>query len=1570
MKSVFATFLCLLTFQLAAAIPTQLEINAKSREIYESKAPEALKAAVRELLQKTTIDSQHLIRAAAPMVATYPGPIVADILMYRINMEMERSSPNTGVLRALIEALENVGSVENVDDLVSLREIADDKLEGKGTGERTKTITAFERAEAVLLTRPRATPQTGPTAAPPDLTGDIVKLITGLLERSKAETSAALPGSPTAKPATTMVAQSARVTTAPLPPEARIPLFMELVQRKNNEEFTKMANKFGRMVKRNFYDNEAKARNSGREPIVFEGREKEVRQMSEAFGKLEKAHVLMTGKAGVGKTTLERILMSRWFSGEASFPGNNIPLVFEINILTIVAANPSELLALVDMAQMIAHELDRDVILVADEAHVSHEMARHALKGFLTELNNDDNSRVHMDWKTTSGEAREFMDDSAFVRRWTEIKVPEFDKEQTIRSIKNTFFPQWREKHQQDGWKFESVEEGALEYAYRNGHLEQAFAGNPTASKELVEGAIKHKLETLVRAHASGEDATPPGPFTISTTDVQDYLRFQKGMKLVAGSPTFDADFEELWGTFAAEYRGNEGFKEQLKSRLKTFFGTPQKQMMEALLFLGAPGGGKTFAAEQLAKIFFDGAILRLNGADYKEAHAKSRATGSPPGYVGYKERTSVFTKFFADYPNGGVIKIEEADYLNQDMIQMLVNMISDKEFIDPHGHSWNTSQYLLIMNTNMGQEYLVPPDSKQLMTWEQYAARRLALTEKTILNGREMEIVNPKKIDQAFDRFITKIVTQSNPTDDTSMVSQEAIKQKRRYHAMYVLSPNRDELLDAGRVKWASYAKMAQDDFGVTFVLEDGVLDRILDIDSYKFEKGYSYVLDQITDKLSQNLQGYLSQKGKTVHVALEDVTVEINSVPIPSQNLVVTMDDSEERYSLEAHMPRGDNLWAANEDMRARVADFDVNMAKYVKGNGDMFARIKAKLQLKLIDWNTRLVFTLLGTSGNGKTESAKAIAKGLFGDENAMFSISGINHVMQLNDYLRPPSGYVGGNDRTEFEAWFESQRHAGGGVILLDELLSFSGMTKIEVAEKIQVINRFYDFLDEGYLRIGTRREDARAFVVVITGNALQELFDHIEDVPDAQKLVQKVLKHTSEADVLKYFKQLGLDAPKIARLGEIFIRGPLSKESALDVGRKMLKKAIDEKIAMSLREQRRGSAVPSIRVEPLLLESIVDKVKTVRLGMRKVNSAIQRLIAEPTAGILFFFPTAGEIYVQNTDAGMRWTVDGEAVVLVEQKGEGDEGPRNLWVKLADKLTADKIVTPELKDIEEPPKTKLSAIEVEHTAIHEVIGHWMTSVLLNGRNAHEVISIIPSAGALGFVRQIREEEYTSDSLTSMLKFAVYLEAGHRSLFVRNVYGTGGGSSGKAKEKGRNDDLGKVDGLFERMMSNNLVSATVEFDKASDKIEFKSLMRGPLKEMTDRVIRYGLKLGYFEKILQIAAKDRFLEQDMLDAYVADLKKENKLQDPDLVFLFFLDQVFSEEIAKPETKAKAKVIYGEVLERSLREVLQLRRDKGTLTENLKTWVDEALARHAFTKPVAELSCEFLLTIEKPVAK
>jgi type VI secretion system protein VasG len=132
---------------------------------------------------------------------------------------------------------------------------------------------------------------------------------------------------------------------------------------------------------------------------------------------------------------------------------------------------------------------------------------------------------------------------------------------------------------------------------------------------------------------------------------------------------------------------------------------------------------------------------------------------------------------------------------------------------------------------------------------------------------------------------------------------------------------------------------------------------------------------------------------------------------------------------------------------------------------------------------------VFLLVGTSGVGKTETARALADLLFGGERALITInlSEYREAHTVSQLKGSPPGYVGYGQGGVLT---EAVRQHPYSVVLLDE---------VEKAHR-DVLNVFYQVFDRGFMRDGEGRViDFRNTVIVMTSNLGSEQIMAATDV---------------------------------------------------------------------------------------------------------------------------------------------------------------------------------------------------------------------------------------------------------------------------------------------------------------------------------------------------------------------------------------------------------------------------------------------------------------------------------------
>jgi ATP-dependent Clp protease ATP-binding subunit ClpC len=129
-----------------------------------------------------------------------------------------------------------------------------------------------------------------------------------------------------------------------------------------------------------------------------------------------------------------------------------------------------------------------------------------------------------------------------------------------------------------------------------------------------------------------------------------------------------------------------------------------------SFLFAGPKGVGKTECARLIARALFgegasgDKQFVKLDMAEYTEAHTISRLIGAPPGYVGYEEG-GFLTERIRRTPVA-LILFDEADRAHPKVIEILLHILEDGVLSDAQGRLVRFDEAIIVltvtMNTNL----------------------------------------------------------------------------------------------------------------------------------------------------------------------------------------------------------------------------------------------------------------------------------------------------------------------------------------------------------------------------------------------------------------------------------------------------------------------------------------------------------------------------------------------------------------------------------------------------------------------------------------------------------------------------------------------------------------------------------------------------------------------------------------------------------------------------------------------------------------------------------------------------
>lgn len=209
-------------------------------------------------------------------------------------------------------------------------------------------------------------------------------------------------------------------------------------------------------------------------------------------------------------------------------------------------------------------------------------------------------------------------------------------------------------------------------------------------------------------------------------------------------------------------------------------------------------------------------------------------------------------------------------------------------------------------------------------------------------------------------------------------------------------------------------------------------------------------------------------------------------------------------------------------------KLKNLEEELEKRVVGQGAAVAAVAAAIKRSRLHLGElgkpTATFLFLGPTGVGKTETARALAEQLFGDEKALIRIDMSEYGEQhsVARLIGSPPGYVGYEEGGQLT---EAVRRKPYSVVLLDE---------IEKAHP-QIFNTFLQVFDDGRLTDGKGRTvDFSNTVIIMTSNLAEELvnktfrpefLNRIDQIIVFNKLDEKQLEKIVEIQIGRARKRL-------------------------------------------------------------------------------------------------------------------------------------------------------------------------------------------------------------------------------------------------------------------------------------------------------------------------------------------------------------------------------------------------------------------------------------------------------------
>ena len=553
------------------------------------------------------------------------------------------------------------------------------------------------------------------------------------------------------------------------------------------------------------------------------GFEKEFTIIYEILGRKTKANLLITGEAGVGKTSLVNGFVREL--AEDRVPGFlSGAAVYELDLAALgadaqykgevddrmkgVISEIEDLQNAVLVIEGIDKLFDKQGALFSASAILKNELTKGRLQLLAT--------------SSIDGFTKNIETDKEMVSNFEKITIEEPTADETL-SILQGIMPAYEEYHKL------TVDETVMNDAIR-------LAKRYLTEKSLPASAIDLLDRTMAHVKVDNDLGTEEQHHTdLESADLSAVVAKQTGIPL---GKVQTQERDRLMGaedTLKKRVVGQDhAVKKVLDAVYESRSGLNKKgQPMGSFFFLGPTGTGKTELSKALAEFLFgdESALLRFDMSEFKEEHSVALLYGAPPGYVGYEEGGLLVNKIRQNPYS--VVLFDEIEKAHKSVFDLFLQILDEGKLHDRLGRVGDFSNALILFTSNIGAQTIVQkfnsgiiPENNELMDIMQGYFRPEFLARLTEIVP--FSPITDKTVTSIFDihmKGLLKLLDEQNITLTLTPEAREAIALRgynQQYGARPVLGIIRKELrhplskmLIAGTIKPGDHVEIQLDEDG-----------------------------------------------------------------------------------------------------------------------------------------------------------------------------------------------------------------------------------------------------------------------------------------------------------------------------------------------------------------------------------------------------------------------------------------------------------------------------------------------------------------------------------------------------------------------------------------------------------------------------------------------------------------------------------------------------------------------------------------------------------------------------------
>lgn len=490
------------------------------------------------------------------------------------------------------------------------------------------------------------------------------------------------------------------------------------------------------------YDINKKVIKNEIDPVI--GRDEELERLIEILCRRTKNNPLLIGDAGVGKTAIVEELARRIVNDNIPFKLKNKRII-SISMSSLVAGTKYRGEFEERITKMLKElEQDSDTIVFIDEMHTLVGAggaegaidASNILKPILAR------GKIKIIGATTTEEYKRYIeDDKALARRFQVINVDEPSVEKT-KEILLKLKPLYESFHQVsvNDEVIEMIVNLSNKYVYNRKQPDKSIdildevcskvsimkdktfdmienlntelkviierKNNAIIKQDFYEAANLRKKEKQVETKILKQEekySKKIVPKEVTKENIAEIIKVKTNIPIYEITSENQKNILKFKEEVLSKIKGQELAVDKLYQIIKRIkLGFKDSNKPTSLLFVGPTGVGKTLLVKEFSKyIVGTNNLITMDMSEYKEEYSISKIIGSPPGYVGYNNKTTILEEV-KNKPYA-VILVDEIEKAHPSIINLFLQILDEGRIKDSSGNIIRFDNTIIIMTSNIG---------------------------------------------------------------------------------------------------------------------------------------------------------------------------------------------------------------------------------------------------------------------------------------------------------------------------------------------------------------------------------------------------------------------------------------------------------------------------------------------------------------------------------------------------------------------------------------------------------------------------------------------------------------------------------------------------------------------------------------------------------------------------------------------------------------------------------------------------------------------------------------------------